>query len=161
MSVIAQTSAWLPYVRPSSRAWPTKLSVPPTLRAPELSISARDPRLSQLHGVLDRLAVLTNNWDGHGSPRPSAASLERARQFLEDAFRVTTETTGWQTPHISASEEGEIVFEWWNGMRKLTIYVGDEHCSFLKSWGPHVVDDMIDGVLQGNWDPALWAWLFE
>lgn len=161
MSVVAQTSAWRPYVTPSNRAWPTKVSLPPALRNPVVSLPARDPHLTQSHASLDRLAALRDNWDGHGSRRPTAASLERARQLLEDAFRITNETTGWQAPHISASEDGEIVFEWWNGSRKVTIYVGDEQSSFLKSWGPHVVDEMSDGLLVENWDPGLWVWLFE
>jgi hypothetical protein len=110
--------------------------------------------------VLDRIASLPSDWDGHGSVRPNSTAIERARQFLEDAYLDTT-SIGWQAPFISASEEGEIVLEWWNGLRKLTIYVGPEHSSYLKSWGPHLVDDMEDGVLAQTWDPGLWSWLFE
>ena len=86
--------------------------------------------------------------------------MERARQFLEDAFRDTTASAGWQSPYISTSEDGEIALEWWNGVRKLTIYVGAEQSTFLKSWGPHIVNEMEDGVLAQTWDPLLWVWLF-
>jgi hypothetical protein len=109
---------------------------------------------------VDRVAALPKNWDGHGSAKPNEHAAERARQLLEDAFRESTATVGWQSPYISASEDGEIVFEWWNGVRKLTIYVGAEQSTFLKSWGPHIVEDMEDGVLTQTWDRSLWVWLF-
>jgi hypothetical protein len=114
-----------------------------------------------LHWQIDRLASLPRDWDGYGSAKPDAYAVERARQFLEDAFRDTSTTVGWQTPFINASEDGEIVFEWWNGVRKLTVYVGVEESKFLKSWGPNIVNDMEDGLLAQAWDPSLWAWLFE
>ena len=131
----------------------------PAPKTDESSRPAKDPKLTASHLHIDRLAALPEDWDGHGSAKPNEHAVERARQFLEDAFR-TTATVGWQTPYISASEDGEIVLEWWNGVRKLTIYVGAKQSTFLKSWGPHIVDDMEDGVLAQTWDPMLWEWLF-
>jgi hypothetical protein len=116
--------------------------------------------LTASHLQIDQLASLPEDWDGHGSVKPNEHAVEIARQFLEDAFGNTSATVVWQSPYISASEDGEIVFEWWNGVRKLTIYVGVEQVTFLKSWGSRIVEDMEDGVLQ-TWDPMLWAWLFE
>jgi hypothetical protein len=107
------------------------------------------------------LAALPRNWDGHDSPRPNPLAVERARQLLKEGFEEADSTIGWQSPYVSASEDGDVVFEWWNGDKKLTIYVGPEGSTFLKSWGPHVVNEMMDGVLMGNWDPSHWAWLFE
>ena len=160
MSAITQT-AWLPYLRPSFESRPTKVSTPVPKTASESSRPAKDPRLTASHLRIDRLASLPEDWDGHGSAKPNEHAVERARQFLEDAFRDTSATVGWQSPYISASEDGEIVFEWWNGVRKLTIYVGVEQSAFLKSWGSRIVEDMEDGVLAQTWDPLLWAWLFE
>jgi hypothetical protein len=160
VSAIAQTD-WLLYLRPSVGSRPTvKVCSPNATASPELSKAARDPRLLASHAAIDRLSVLPQGWDSHNSPRPSPFAVERARQLLEDAFGATSKTTGWQAPYISASEEGEIALEWWNGQKNLTIYVGPQHSTFLKSWGPHIVDEMTDGVLTDNWDPALWAWLF-
>ena len=133
----------------------------PTAKTEESSRPAKDPRLAASHLQIDRLAVLPENWDGHGSAPPNEHAVERTRQFLEDAFRSTTATVGWQSPYISASEDGEIVIEWWNGVRKLTIYVGAEKSTFLKSWGPHIVEEMEDGVLAQTWEPSLWVWLFR
>jgi hypothetical protein len=159
MSAIAQTN-WLNYLRPSIGGRPTvKMFAPAAVPPGELSRPAKDPRLLASHSQIDALAAMPSNWDGHGSAKPNGHAVERARQLLEDAFRDTINTVGWQTPYISASEDGEIVFEWWNGARKLTIYVGSESSTFLKSWGPHVVNEMEDGVLIQNWDPSLWMWL--
>ncbi len=155
-------AAWLPYLQPSFQGRATlKVSVPGRRQAVESSRSAKEPRLTASHLQLDRLASLPEDWDSHGSAKPDEHAAERARQFLEDAFRDTSVTVGWQSPFISVSEDGEIVFEWWHGVRKLTIYVGAEQARFLKSWGPHIVNDMEDGVLPQTWDPSLWAWLFE
>ena len=159
MSTIAQT-AWLQYLRPSFDGRPTLKVSTPAPKTVELSRPAKDPRLTASHLQIDRLAALPEDWDGHGSAKPNEHAVEKARQFLEDAFRDTTATVGWQSPYISASEDGEIVIEWWNGVRKLTIYVGADQSTFLKSWGPHIVDEMEDGVLAQTWEPLLWVWLF-
>ena len=159
MSAIAHQE-WLPYLQPTFGSRPTISESTPVQDAVESSRSARDPKLTVSHLQIDSVAILPENWDGHGSARPNEHAVERARQLLEDAFRESTATGWWQSPHISASEDGEIVFEWWNGVRKLTIYVGAEQSTFLKSWGPHVVEDMEDGVLTQTWDPSLSVWLF-
>lgn len=152
---------WLPYVRPSFGSRPTvKMSAPSASELPDLSVAAREPKIFASHNTIDRIAAMPDDWDSHRSAAPNPYAVERARQFIEDAFRAT-EAVGWQTPYISASEDGEIAFEWWNGPRKLTIYVGPEQTTFLKSWGPHIVEDMTDGVLTQNWDTSLWAWLFK
>jgi len=160
MSVIAHTNFWSPYVTPSFGGRPTEnISSLDAWNFDTLSVPAREPRLFASHATIDRLASLSRDWDTYGSVTPHPIAVERSRQLLEEAFRAAA--VGWQAPHISASEEGEIVLEWWNGPRKLTIYVGPEVTTFLKSWGPHVIDDMADGVLAQNWDPELWAWLFH
>ena len=163
MSAITQED-WLQYLRPSVGGRPTAATVKvyrPVSETEEPSRLAKDPRLTASHMQIDRVAVLSKDWDGHGSAKPNEQAVERARQLLEDAFRDTTTTVGWQSPYISASEDGEIIFEWWNGVRKLTIYVGTEQSTFLKSWGPHIVNEMEDGVLAQTWDPALCVWLFR
>lgn len=128
--------------------------------------AAKDPLIYQLHQRLDEIAKLPENWDGYGSLPPDGSAVANARQFLEDLFQQTVaeiEDRGpahWQPPHISASEHGEIVFEWWSGDRKLTVYIGREQPTYIKSWGPHVVNDMEDGMIYEGDVYSLWAWLF-
>lgn len=110
--------------------------------------------------TLAELAQLQDNWDGRGSLRPSIKSISNARnllQLVERKFR-DSDSFIFVNPFISAGAEGEVVFEWWRGVRKLTLYVYDEDIEYLKSWGPHMLNDMDDGVLDGNIE-ELWLWL--
>lgn len=162
MSTIAHND-WLqpygvPHVRPrTTNASMLRMSTPNNDYGSATSI-ARSPDLTASHLQIDRIAALSKDWDGYGSEKPDARSVERARQLLEVAYGLAT--FGWVHPDISASEDGEVVFEWWNGIRKLTIFVGPIYSTFLKSWGPHVVNEMEDGVLPQLWDQTLWLWLF-
>jgi hypothetical protein len=155
---------WLQYVQPSSGTRPTAIAVsfplPPDTVSGKSS-AAREPRLFALHDQLNRIATLPTNWDGRRSARPERATVEHARQFLDETFRQTVNTVGWLNPFLSVSEDGEIVFEWWNGIRKLTVYVGQNQCTYVKSWGPHLLNDMDDGELPDNWTSSLWTWLVE
>jgi hypothetical protein len=48
-------------------------------------------------------------------------------------------------PHVTSSAEGEVVFEWWNDPRKLTVYCTAEDANYVKVWGPDMVTQMEDG----------------
>ena len=161
MSVTITQSGWLrPYATQSfgqrgttniSLLWPT---TQPASRA------AREPRLALAHAELDHLASLPEDWDSYGSAKPQQVAIERARQLLEDAFRSAVADT-WQSPLISANEDGEVVLEWWNRERKLTIFVGSDAMTFLRSWGINIIDEMEDGDLPQTWDSTHWTWLFS
>jgi hypothetical protein len=67
----------------------------------------------------------------------------------------------WQKPLINVNEEeGEIVLEWWNKQKKLTIYVCSDTIDFIKVWGSDIDNEMEDGSisLNNNID-FLWRWL--
>jgi len=149
---------WDLYLRRSFDSGPTSNAFSHLVRTTPSSQAARNPQLTSTHDEIDRLAKLPVGWDGHGSARPNEFALERGRQLIEDAYQNGAEI-GWESPHVSASEDGDVVFEWWRGIRKLTVYVGPKETTYLKSWGPNIVDDMADGVLEGSWEAALWIWL--
>lgn len=165
MITIAAEVGWRDYLRRSFGSRPTAkvrhFAPPSNAISGELSRVAKEPTLFALHDQLDRVALLPNDWDGHGSVRPDALAIENSRQFLEEAYRQSEAAEGWQAPHISSSEDGEIVFEWWNGNRKLTVYVGPRERTYIKSWGPHVMNDMDDGALPEDGISSLWTWLSE
>ncbi len=130
---------------------------------------AREPLIDALDTRLEELSDYPEGWDGGDSAAPSELAIGNARQFLQEAFRSAIRATEqrsasseWRRPHISASEDGQIVFEWWNGDRKLTLYFGDEpdSASFIRSWGPHVINEMEDGPFSPEDFGAHWAWLF-
>jgi len=159
MSTIAEPT-WLPYLhtRPTARA--VRSAPPPNEVSTETSMVAREPNLFPLHEQLNRIGLLRRNWDGYGSSRPDQTAIEKTHQLIETVYKPIATLTGWQSPHVNASEDGEIVLEWWHGTRKLTVYVGPHQTTYVKSWGPNVVNEMEDGPLPEDWVASLWLWLF-
>ena len=130
---------------------------------------AHEPLIEALDKRLNELSQYGENWDGHGSATPVDGAIENARQFLQEAFRSAirgsdnrSSSSEWRRPHITANEDGDIVFEWWNGDRKLTLYFASDanSASFIRSWGPHVINDMQDGSFSPEDFGAHWDWLF-
>lgn len=110
---------------------------------------------------LNRLEALQDNWDGRESPPPSRAAILAAREWLPALYRATTRTAwSWTAPHVTPSDAGEVVFEWWKGDRKVTVYFGDGVVEFIKVWGPNVGTEMDSGELSTSEAfGTLWNWL--
>ncbi len=62
---------------------------------------------------------------------------------------------------MSASEAGEISFEWWSGSRKVTMYFADHTAEIMRVWGINM-DTEMDLQLMPTLDsfPAVWSWLY-
>ncbi len=108
-----------------------------------------------------RVARFPEDWDDAGSsaPRPSAVANASAR--LVEICGMAIQSGPWVAPHVSASETGDITFEWWNGQRKLTVYFGDTGLEVIEVWGPDIQEQM--RVVQLNGGDAMaqsWAWLY-
>jgi hypothetical protein len=110
---------------------------------------------------LDELLVLAANWDGRGSAAPSPQAIRSARDWLRFLSRAAESSgTPWSPPHISASEDGAVTFEWWQGERKVTLYFSDRAPEYLKVWGPHIFEQMESGNLRSSESYRdLWSWL--
>lgn len=110
---------------------------------------------------LRSVAQLPDDWDGEGSTRPNPASVGNALARLPEICRLAMVAGSWVPPHISASEDGEITFEWWEGARKLTIYFGANHMEVIRVWGTNMEHEMDHRFIS---DPAelapAWAWLY-
>ena len=66
----------------------------------------------------------------------------------------------WQEPEISGGPEGEVIFEWWQGRKKLTIYVSANTAEYIQVWGPDAIADMNDGEANTfSGCQRLWLWL--
>ncbi len=66
----------------------------------------------------------------------------------------------WIEPNVTASEEGEVVFEWWHGSKKLTVYIGNQSAEYLKVWGTDINSAMADGDANPiSTCRSLWEWL--
>src|SRR5262245_60927668 len=106
--------AWWPYVDLGD------VRAKPTISA----VAAREPPLFAAHDQIDRVQALSD---------PSAVA--NARVFLQEFYALVASNKSedkasviseWRNPHISASDDGDIAFEWWQGKRKLTIYIGPD-----------------------------------
>jgi hypothetical protein len=137
----------------------------PFLRAITIGTrAANEPLIDTLDQRLNELSNYAAGWDGNESAAPSADAIGNARAFIQEVFRSAIAepmaSADWRKPHITASEDGDIVFEWWNGDRKLTLYFGPNNASFIRSWGAHLINDMQDGAFAPEHFGAHWGWLY-
>ena len=66
----------------------------------------------------------------------------------------------WIKPNVIADAEGEVVFEWWYGKKKLTVYIGDESAEYIQVRGPDRHSEMSDGDAEPiSVCRSLWLWL--
>ncbi|MBP0631977.1 hypothetical protein [Cupriavidus sp. AcVe19-1a] len=109
--------------------------------------------------ALDSLRALDDNWDGFGSDKPKESAISAALGLLPELYSTAERLGGWSLPDISANEDGEVVFEWRSGRKKLALFIRDDAIDFLQAWGTHVEHDMSDGTLDTNDFADLWTWL--
>ncbi|MBD8898361.1 hypothetical protein [Rhodanobacter sp. DHG33] len=118
-----------------------------------------------LHSTLQsirRLSSYGNDWDGHGSPAPRAESVQSSLEAIRVFHRsIVTSGHRWAQPHVSANEDGNVVFEWWQGEKKLTIYIRAANVTFIKVWGMNIDTEMEDGRVTNSGFSPLWTWLSE
>ena len=92
--------------------------------------------------ALRHLATLQPDWDGAGSPMPMPGAIANASARLPELYRVISLAGSWRMPHVSASESGEVTFEWWSGNKKLTLYFDELHMEVIRVWGANINDEM-------------------
>lgn len=114
------------------------------------------PPLMELRG----LRHLGPNWDGCGSAKPQLAAIANAATLLRDFYQLATQSGyEWMPPHVSATEDGRVSFEWWCGAHKLSVYFDDATAHFIKVWGVDIDNEMADGAITGTGFLGLWRWL--
>jgi hypothetical protein len=110
--------------------------------------------------ALQKLGRLPNNWDTYGSPAPSTEAIQKAVAFLDLAQRSALMSGyAWANPHVSASDDASVIFEWWHGSHKLSIYVSADAVEFVQVWGADIDHQMNDGEIHGDNFIGLWRWL--
>ena len=119
-----------------------------------------DPLESSPH-VLKEMLSWSENWDGHGSAQPSKEAILDAARWIGRFNGIAVATRHpIPKPHISADEEGAVVFEWWGGGRKLTLYFTGERVEFVRVWGPDMDNEMQEGtVTRPERAVAMLQWL--
>lgn len=126
-------------------------------RLGDLSHIELSPTLSRLRALVER----EEGWNGYDAPPPDATAIALAETWLADLYRQVKEQGGqWHAPHVTSSPEGEVVFEWWNDPRKLTLYCTATESYYVKVWGPDMVTQMEDGdAAPSETRRDLWRWL--
>jgi hypothetical protein len=66
----------------------------------------------------------------------------------------------WVDPHVTASPEHEVVFEWWQGERKLTAFFSEDAALLLRAWGEDIDTEMDESNPEEKGVFAeAWQWL--
>lgn len=80
------------------------------------------------------LKFLQAGWNGCDAQPPSETSIDQALRWLVSSYTECKDAgIRWHKPNISASAEGEVVFEWWSSNRSLLVYVEDDSVTYHKS----------------------------
>ncbi len=118
--------------------------------------------LARTLGSIVALRRLGENWNGHDAAAPMPTALLKAvswTQMMSD--EVWNRGWVWHEPHISASEEGEVVLEWWQAPKSLTVYVSPEGMDYIQDNGMGGPAEMGDGSANTtNERLAMWQWMF-
>lgn len=63
-------------------------------------------------------------------------------------------------PRVSATPEGEVVLEWWNDSRKISVYFSEDAATLLRIWGPNITTEMSEeDPLVMEIAVSAWKWL--
>jgi hypothetical protein len=102
-------------------------------------------------------------WNGFDVAAPNHKAVTRAIPWIRDMYRDALKTgREWQDPHVTADEDGDVMFEWWNGERGLTIYISEESSSYIIDWGTNITSEMDDGEASTSEKRReLWSWLTD
>ena len=146
--------------RPSARYQQLVLPPPPGFNEARVNQLARLLTLTSQQR-LARLRTFQSGWDGYGSEAPRLEAIANAEARLPELYRLATVDGVWREPHISASEDGEITFEWWSDDRKVTMYFGADRLEIIRVWGSNIDSEMdLQPVPTLDGFPAVWAWLY-
>lgn len=96
----------------------------------------------------------------YGQEAPNPATVSAAKNWMCGLYSDTLLTGTWAEPNITVSSDADIVFEWWSGDKKLTVYVSEQGAEYIKVWGIDILNEMEDGNAQDSTvRRELWSWL--
>lgn len=123
-----------------------------------------DIAITRAEVAIFRVGNRADGWDGYGGPGANRESVARAATIVESLVRQANQTgCGWTDAHVGLNESGDVSLEWWNGEKKLTLYICPEATEYVCSWGPNIETQMDAGCLDasGSEDFAnYWRWLW-
>lgn len=117
--------------------------------------------LSDVQRDLSDLSGWPAGWNGYDAEKPNPASINHARAWITELYRAIRPVL-WIRPHVVADAEGDVVFEWWKGRKKLTVYVSPNTAEYVMVEGPDIASEMEDGTVGVDRDRlSLWHWLLD
>ncbi len=107
------------------------------------------------------LLTWRDGWNGYDACAPKYNAVVNADKWIEQLYLVVMSLHGnWIKPNVTASADGDVVFEWWHGTKKLTVYIGEQSAEYVKVWGLNTDSDMSDGDAESiSTCRLLWLWL--
>jgi len=138
--------------------------------SPDPESPARQEDLERAHRKASLLATLLRirliqhreeGWNGYDALPPDRDAVVYAMTWLRELFREVEDAgLTWLQPHVTSSAEGEVVLQWWNDPKRLTIYFSVHEEAYIKSWGTDIETEMEDGDAASATNRArLWEWL--
>jgi hypothetical protein len=92
--------------------------------------------LDNLAHRLDELRTWGADWADYDAAPPTSTTVDHAKQWIRAlCLEVFTNGQTWVDPLITASEDGEAMFEWQWRERRLTVRVTETEVTFSKIWG--------------------------
>jgi hypothetical protein len=125
----------------------------------ELIRQALQPTLNEISNLL----TWPEGWNGYDACAPRFEAVQYASHWIE-LFYLDIVSSGqeWIEPNVTASAEGEVVFEWRRGIKNLTIYVGNQSAEYVTDWGADINTEMEDGYANSpGIRQRLWKWLMS
>jgi len=112
---------------------------------------------------LKNLLTLHAGWNGYDALAPNPDAVLHAENWIGRLFlEVADSGRSWIRPNVIADANGDVVFEWWCGKKKLTVYIGDESAEYVKVWGTDIHSEMSEGDAEAiSTCRALWLWLMS
>lgn len=99
-----------------------------------ISVDECEQQFAEARQQTYELQFLIPGWNGYGALKPSASSVDHAMRWLVSSYSECKDAgVRWYKPNVTASAEGEVVFEWWANDRSLIIYIEESDASFHKS----------------------------
>ncbi len=115
--------------------------------------------LRDIYNTLSSLRQWDDGWDGYDAVKIKEAAIERAFLWTVVLFQAVG-GRGWIQPNVTGNPEGDVVFEWWYGERKLTVYVEESGIEYVQVWGTTVDAKITFGDIESEKDSLeLWLWL--
>ncbi len=117
--------------------------------------------LKETRTKLRNLLTWSAGWNGFDSLAPNPDAVLHAENWIVRLFlEVADVGLTWIQPNVIADANGDVVFEWWYGKKKLTVYIEDESAEYVQVWGTNIHSEMSNGDAEPiSTCRSLWLWL--